>query len=74
MFGFSISADHNMTEAVSRKVAVNAVAALKYPDARSAAELAHNAALSEAVAALSALPGVPHDLSETGDALGMRNP
>lgn len=63
-----------MTEAVSRKVAVDALAALKYPDACTAAELAHNAALSEAIAALSALPGVKHDLSETGDTLGMRNP
>lgn len=45
-----------MTNAIPRQAAIDAIAALKFDDARTPTELAHNAALSEAMAALCAMP------------------
>jgi hypothetical protein len=62
-----------VTDKIPRLAALDAIATLKYPDARTATELAHNAALSEAMAALSALPSMVSNLAETADALAVGN-
>lgn len=57
-----------------RQAATDAIAALKFDDARTPTELAHNAALSEAMAAICALPSTATpELPETGDPLAVRN-
>lgn len=45
-----------MANTIPRQSAINAIAALKFNDARTPTELSHNAALSEAIAALCAMP------------------